>query len=78
MRRPPKLATIPVGSHPAAAIIRDEAEHGVPINLPQEMDKEEREASIRYGTHTSAIKEVEFIHAELANQMQAGHVAVFM
>ena len=41
------------------------------------MDKEEREASIRYGTHTSANKEAEFIHTELAKQVQAGHVAVF-
>ena len=31
---------------------------------------------IRYGTHASASKEAEFIHAELANQVQAGHVVV--
>ena len=33
--------------------------------------------AIRYGTHASANKEAEFIHAELAEEVQAGHVAVF-
>ena len=41
------------------------------------MDKEERCASIRYGTHASTSKEAEFIHAEFSKQVQAGHVAVF-
>ena len=41
------------------------------------MDEEERDAGIRYGTHASASKEAEFIHAELSKQVQAGHVAVF-
>ena len=40
------------------------------------MDKEEKEMSILYGTHTSDIKESEFIHAYLSNQVQAGHMAV--
>ena len=30
-----------------------------------------------YVTHAFASKEAEFIHAELAKQVQAGHVAVF-
>ena len=33
--------------------------------------------AIRYGTHDSARQEAEFIHVELAKQVQAGHVAVF-
>ena len=40
------------------------------------MDKEEINVSICYGTHTSASKEAEFIHAELAKKVQAGHVFV--
>ena len=40
------------------------------------MDEEEKEADIRYGNHYSANKEAEFIHADLAEQAQAGHVAV--
>ena len=40
------------------------------------MDEEDRDASILYGTHTSARKEAEFIHTELAKQVQAGHVAI--
>ena len=41
------------------------------------MDKEEKEAVILYGTHASAIKEADFIHTYLDEQVQAGHVAVF-
>ena len=41
------------------------------------MDEEEIEASILYGTNASASKKADFIHAELAEQVQAGHVSVF-
>ena len=40
------------------------------------MEKEERDADIRYGTHASARKAADFIHAELSKQVQAGHVAI--
>ena len=40
------------------------------------MDEEERDAAILYVMHTSDQKEAEFIHTELAEQVQAGHVAV--
>ena len=40
------------------------------------MGAEEKEATIRYGTHASFIKKEEFIHTDLAEQVQAGHVAV--
>ena len=33
--------------------------------------------ALHYGTQASALKEVEFIHTELAKKVQAGHVAVF-
>ena len=33
--------------------------------------------AVRYGMHASASKEAEFIHAELADRMPVGHVAVF-
>ena len=51
-------------------------EHGVHIALPRVMDKEDRDATIRCGTHASASKEAGFIHAKLADQVQAGYVAV--
>ena len=41
------------------------------------MDEEDRGSSICYGTHASSIKEVEFIHTELSEQVQVGYVAVF-
>ena len=66
MRGPPELATL----------LRHAAEHSVPINLSRGTDEEEKEAAIRYGTHTSAIKDIEFIHADPAEQVQAGHVVV--
>ena len=31
---------------------------------------------LRCGTHTSSLKEAEFTHVELEDQVQAGHVAV--
>ena len=33
--------------------------------------------ALRYITHTSTLKEAEFIHTELDKQAQAGNVAVF-
>ena len=41
------------------------------------MDDEEKELAIRYGNHTYALKEEEFIHTELTDKVQAGHVAVY-
>ena len=40
------------------------------------MDEEERDETIRYGNHASTSKEAEFIHKELAEQVQSGNVAV--
>ena len=60
-----------------APLLSHAAEHGIPISLSLRMDKEEREAAIRYGTQASANNEEEFIHLELDKQVQAGHVAVF-
>ena len=40
------------------------------------MDKEKRDAAIFYVTHASTSKEEEFIQAELAEQVQAGHLAI--
>ena len=77
MRGSSELDTIPAGAHPLAPLLHHASEHGVPIALPRGMDEEERGAAICYGTHASASKEAEFIHAELAEQVQAGHVAVF-
>ena len=40
------------------------------------MDEEDRDATIRCGTHASARNEADFIHAELADQVKAGYLAV--
>ena len=41
------------------------------------MDDQEKQAALPYGTHTSDLKEVDFIHAEFPDQVQVGHVSVF-
>ena len=41
------------------------------------MDEEEKEAAVCYGTYASANKEAGFVNADLAEQVQAGHVTVF-
>ena len=67
---------LPAGAHPANSLLRQAAEHGVPISLPRVTEEEERDTAIRCGTHASASKEAELIHAELAEKVQAGYVAV--
>ena len=64
VRGPPDLDTLPTGSHLAAPLLCHAAEHGVPIALPRVINKEERDAAILYGTHTSSHKEADFIHTE--------------
>ena len=46
------------------------------ITLPHGMDEKEKEVTISYGNHTSANKEAEFVHLELAKQVKERHVAV--
>ena len=40
------------------------------------MDGQDKQAPLHYGTHTSALKDAEFIHADLDEQVWAGHVNV--
>ena len=40
------------------------------------MSEEELRASLLYGEHSSAKKEVDFVHQELAEQVQVGHIVV--
>ena len=74
--RPPDLETLPSGAHLEAQLLCHAEKHGVPIALTRIMDKEEKEASILYGTYASANKEAECINTELFEQVQAGHVAI--
>ena len=69
---------LPSGAHPETSLLRQSSENGVPIYLPRVTYEEERDTAIRYGTYASVRKEAEFIHAELAKQVQAGHVAVVL
>ena len=62
---PPELDTLPAGSHLAASLLGHSEKHGVHIALPQVIDEEEIDAAIRYGTHASPNKAVEFIHMKL-------------
>ena len=46
-----------------------------PYCLSNRNGEKERNSTILYGTHASARNEADFIHAELAEQVQAGYVA---
>ena len=63
--------------HLAALLVCHADTYSAPITIMHGIDKHENQAALRYRTHTSALKEAQFIHAELAEQVQAGHVAVF-
>ena len=65
LHNPPELDTLLKGLHTEASFLRHSAEHRVHISLPQVMDEEEIDAAIRYGTHASPNKAVEFIHMKL-------------
>ena len=74
---PPGLETLPAGVNPEAPLLRHAAHHSVPIDLPHGMDEQENEMALRYSTNAFSHKEVEFIHTELAEQVQARHMEVF-
>ena len=51
--------------------------HGVSINMPRGMTDKGIASAIAYGAHSSANKEKAFVWRELAEQLQARHVAIF-
>ena len=58
-------------------MICNTVKHVFPIALPRGMYGQEKETAPHYGTHNSDHKEAEFIEAEIADQIQAGHMDVF-
>ena len=76
-RGPPKLEGLPVVSYLAAPILSHMRKHGVPINMPYGMTDKELESAISYGSHSSSNKERSFVRRELAEQLQAGNIAIF-
>ena len=76
-RGPPELQDLDPGSNPAASLLNHAPTHGIPINLPYGINRYENKGDIRYCAHDSKSKEVDFFHQELAEQVQAGHIAVF-
>ena len=47
------------------------------IDLPQGMGRQDKQVTLRYGTHASYLKYAELIHVELSEQIQAGHMDVY-
>ena len=45
-----------------------------PISLARGISEEELRAALHYGAHSSAKKEVDFVHQELEDLVQAGHI----
>ena len=60
-----------------STFLRYAAKNGILIDLLQGMDEQELQTALRYGTHASPFKDVDFIHAGLAEQFQVGNVDVF-
>ena len=76
-RGPPELQELSLNSHRAVAMLNHARQHGLPITLPRGMSEKELHAALYYGAHSSAMKKVDFVHQELAEQVQAGHIVVF-
>ena len=74
---PPGTLTAAQQRHPAAPPINHVAKHGFPISISQGMTSSERQAALRYVTHTSESKEAAFFHQQFAEKLQAGHAVVF-
>ena len=53
-------------------------QHGLPISLQRGTSEEELRAALHYGAHSSAVKDVDFVHQELTEQVQSGHIVVFL
>ena len=75
-RFPPELQELILDIHLDATMLNHARNHGLPISLPIGMSEEELRAALHYGAHSSAIKEVDFIHQELAEQVQAGPIVI--
>ena len=75
-RGPPELQELSLDRHQSAEMMNHERQHGLPISLPREISEEEFRAALHYLAHSFAMKEVDFVHQELADQAQAGHIVV--
>ena len=71
---PPYLQELILDSHLAAAMLNHARQHGLPISLPRGMLEEELGADLHYGSNSSNMKEMDFVHQELAKQFQAGRI----
>ena len=72
----PDLQQLNLTSHRAAAMLNRARQHGLPISLPRGMSEEELRTALHYGSNSSAKKEVDFFHQEMADQVQAGHIII--
>ena len=61
----------------SVSLLNHVRDHIMHIYLQRVMIDWEINLVLHYGTHASAIKEVEFVHHKITNQVQAGHVVVF-
>ena len=77
-RGPLELQYINLASHRAAALLDHTRQHGLPISLQRDISEEELRTALHYGAHSSAKREVDLVHQDLADQVQAGHIVVFL
>ena len=74
---PPEQCLLDAADHPVSPLVNHAATPGVPITVPKGVTKREQDKALRYGSHAYVVREVYFVHQELAEQIQAGHIVVF-
>ena len=71
---PPELWILDTADHSAATLDNHTPTHRIPITVPRGMTRGENKTALHYGAHASATQVVEFVHQELAKQIQADHI----
>ena len=62
---------------PRAPLLNYMRDHGLPIAIPQGMNKSDMEKTLQYSLHYSAIKDNNFLRKELADKIHADHMNIF-
>ena len=76
-RGPPEIHHTQTSDHPAVVLVNHPETYGVKISISCGMNVQERTEVLAYDVHASASRAIDFIHIELAEKFQAGHIAFF-
>jgi hypothetical protein len=70
------LLSIDGNVHPSASLLEHLARHGAPVHTDTCLSPADLEATVQYGCHGSAMRDVAFVRKELAEQTAFGHVMI--